>query len=114
MEILISIVLIVLVISNIALFRAVKKLQLQSLPIQFAPVTGILDCDCREGIVKEFTEIITPLLEAKADKITVPSTPDESHFAWRNQKEEPKVAPPSPHGPPPIPGPLERPYGFSR
>lgn len=39
---------------------------------------------------------------------------NEAYQAWKNVKEVLPVAGPSPHGPPPKPGPLERPYGFSR
>lgn len=113
MEIMVSIILVVSIISNFLMINNLKKLHsqtIETLPLEI----GSIDCDCKEGLLQEFTEIITPLLNEKTDKIVTPLTPDESHYAWRNQKEEPTKAPPSPHGPPPIPGPLQRPYGFSR
>lgn len=112
MELVITIVLIASIVTNFVTFRSFKKLQ--SHPVELSPVIESIGCDCKVGLVEEFKEVLLPLLEEKADKIPSPKAPDESYMAWRNQKEEPKTAPPSPHGPAPIPGPLERPYGFSR
>jgi hypothetical protein len=113
MEFVISALLIVVAFSNIAIFKSLKKLQSQSISVDLAPpVTGVIDCDCGEGLFEGVKQILGPLLEEKS--VPAPTPPDESHLAWRNRKEEPQVALPSPHGPPPVPGPLERPYGFSR
>ncbi len=112
MEIVIALVLIIVAISNIAIFKGLQGLQ--SPPVEhFQTVNEVIGCDCKDGLSKEVEELRT-LLDEKVNKPPSPPVPDESHFAWKNQKEEPNVAPKSPHGPPPAPGPLQRPYGFSR
>lgn len=110
MEFVTAIALVMMALSNIAVFKQLQKLQLHPTVINLSPpVTGLIECHCGEGLVEEPQEILD-----QEKSVNTPSVPDESYFAWKNHKEEPTVAPPSPHGPPPIPGPLERPYGFSR
>lgn len=110
MEFVISALLVVTIITNLVLVNTVKKSH--SSGFEILPVLESKECDCKTAFIEEVKTILLPLVEDKAPK-PIPK-PDESHFAWRNQKEEPKQAPPSPHGPPPTPGPLQRPYGFSR
>ena len=89
-------------ISNVVLIRKIKN---------YSEVTTTLEvleqphCDCISK-VEELLGSFKP-----EEPIRLPE-PDESHFAWKNRREEPRIAPPSPHRPAPVPGPLERPYGF--
>lgn len=110
MELVIVIALIVSVITHAVSIYNLRKLQPKPVEL-FSSVTESIGCGCGEGLIEEVKELRS-IIEEQKTKLPVP--PDESHYAWRNQKEEPKVAPPSPHGPAPLPGPLERPYGFSR
>lgn len=54
-------------------------------------------------------------LPTEEPKVEEPSVvvDNEKYKAWKNVTYEPVKAPPSPHGPPPIPGPLQRPSGFA-
>lgn len=116
MELIIIVTLLATVITNLMTFRIVKKLQL--LPqVELVPtiLESIKECNCGTWLteeVKEIKEIVLPKSEEVSVKIS--PTPDDSYHAWTNHVEEPVLASPSPHGPPPIPEPLARPYGFSR
>lgn len=113
MEFVITAALIISTFANIAIFKKLQRLQSHSVAVELSPpVTGLIECNCREELFAQVKEILLPLTEK--EQVKTPSPPDESYFAWKNQKEDPVVAPTSPHGPPPTPGPLERPYGFSR
>jgi hypothetical protein len=113
MEFVIAVALVISTIANIVIFKRLQNLQPHPISVELSPpVTGLIECGCKEELFAEVKAIIGPLVEKES--VQVPSPPDESYSAWRNHKEEPSVAPPSPHGPPPKPGPLERPYGFSR
>lgn len=107
MEFAILAVLVVSVITNLITLRGLKSLQLSYEAVEIFPlIDSASTCSCGEELLERVEKIFT-----RAEK-PVPTPPDESHYAWKNVKEEPVKAPPSPHGPPPIPGPLARPYGF--
>lgn len=113
MEFAIIIALFLVAITNVDMVIAMKKLREHSGEIELSPpVTGQIECKCGIELLDAMKEILQPSVEE--EPIKTPSPPDESYSAWRNHKEEPTVAPPSPHGPAPVPGPLERPYGFAR
>lgn len=113
MEFAIIVMLFLVAITNVDMVIAMKKLRAHSEEVELSPpVTGLTECKCGVELFDMVKGILQPTVEE--EPVKTPSPPDESYSAWRNQKEEPKVAPPSPHGPPPVPGPLERPYGFSR
>lgn len=118
MELVNVLVLLATVIVNVVTLHALKKLQSHPLEVELLPVLESTGCDCgcsmADNIKDELSKEIKLLLEGQSPTETSPPIPDESYHAWQNRKEEPTVAPPSPHGPPPVPGPLERPYGFSR
>ncbi len=111
MEFAISIVLILSVITNLITIHNIKNLQWHPVETELLPVLESASCDCGIGVVEDIKAVILPLLEAKP-KATLPA--DDAYKAWKNRAEEPIVASPSPHKPPPIPEPLARPYGFPR
>jgi len=77
---------------------------------------AIEGCRCTCSAVKEGPATVeSPLpIPALVPQAPGPTAADEAYHAWKNRTEEPVLAPPSPHGPPPKPGPMQRPYGFSR
>lgn len=66
-----------------------------------------------EPVLKTEVFYLTTDQVEKIDKIPPPQV-DESQLAWRNATGLPAAGPPSvsPSMPPPVSGPLERPYGF--
>lgn len=106
MELSLIIFLTVNFLTNLMVVRNLRSKRLNWVEIP-ATVETFEGCDCASKI----TELFLPLLKEE-NQVPVKAV-DESHKAWINRTEEPTVAPPSPHKPPPIPGPLERPAGFA-
>ena len=97
-------------ISNFFVIKSLKSYSSSIIEMgKSEPIEAVLEvtdsCNCG----KEIMEAILPLVQPHT-----PPVSDDIYHAWKNKKEEPRVAPPSQHGAPPKPGPLERPYGFSR
>jgi hypothetical protein len=115
-QFLIVVGLLLVVRSNWVALRKLNKIeerQILLLPV-LDPVQELLE-DVRE--IKVITVSIRDSFVSLQEEVVetpLPPAPDESHKAWKNRVEQPKLAPITPHGPPPVPGPLERPYGFSR
>lgn len=109
MESVLFIILIInVIVSLTTIYLVNKKFQVHEL----VPVLEPTECKCASELIEELKRALIPIV--LEEPVKVPTPPDDSHKAWKNRVEEPSVAPHSPHGPPPIPGPLERPYGFSR
>src|SRR5258708_15030615 len=102
MEFAVIIALILVAITNVDMVIAMKKLQSHSVEIELSPpVTGLVECHCGAELFDAVKEVLQPLIVVE-EPVKTPSVPDESYSAWKNQKEEPIVAPESPHGPPPV------------
>jgi hypothetical protein len=109
MELTVALIAVLSVISNVLIMKHCKKVQLHSDSVE-PVVLESSECNCHLQLSEEIRDTVLLVLEEQ--KLKSMPKQDESHKAWRNQKEEPIKAPPSPHGPPPKPEPLARPYGF--
>lgn len=111
MELTISFVaLTISLVTNLILVLNIKRDKFTDL--EFVPIleTGVgCHCDCAAKIAEAEGTLIPVSHEA-----VIPVTQDDSYHAWKNRTEEPIKASTSPHHPPPLPGPLERPAGFAR
>lgn len=111
MEIALLVILTVNVIISFTIMNLLSK-QFQVYSLEMSPVLETVPCRCAEELIEELKLALVPtILE---EPVSIPTPPDDSYHAWTNRVEEPTVAPPSPHGPPPQLEPLQRPYGFSR
>lgn len=111
--IIVLIALLVSIVTNLLVVRSLKNFQPREVELFSATLEKMDGCGCVSKTVEEIREILFPPLE-ESFPVTVPKEVDESYHAWKNRTEEPILAPPSPHKPPPPLGPLERPYGFTR
>lgn len=107
MEIIISIILTINVITQLVIIKNFKNFQTtKNEYFQYFP--GAIEIASNHD--SQIEEVpLAPILE----EVHAVPVPKESYQAWKNRTEEPVVAPRSPHGPPPKTGPLERPSGFA-
>lgn len=108
MELIIAIILTTNIITNLIVIGNLIKFQSNKYEI-FINNPALVE----NSLSGNETEEILPL-PLEEVPVVPPKTVEGSYHAWENRIEEPVKASPSPHGPPPKPGPLERPTGFSR